>query len=54
MAKKLYELQIIAASLYDGGWRSTDKEELMTEYEMDSEYAEQICYQLKLFEGVAM
>lgn len=44
------ELQSVSASLYDGGWRANDKAELIAEYEMTEEYAEQVCCQLKLYE----
>lgn len=36
------------AALYDGGWRSEDKEELMSEYGFSEEEAEEICEALAL------
>ena len=42
--------QYSAASLYDGGWRSEDKEALMAEYELTDEEAEEICEELKVYE----
>lgn len=34
-------------ALYDGGWRSEDKEELISEYELTEGEAEEICEGLK-------
>lgn len=42
--------QYDAASLYDGGWRSTDKGELMSEYGLTDEEADEICELLKEYE----
>ena len=39
------------ASLYDGGWRSEDKEELKVQYGLTDEEADEICEELKLYEG---
>lgn len=33
----------IAASLYDGGWRAEDREQLVSEYNLTAEEAEEIC-----------
>lgn len=35
-----------AANLYDGGWRSTDRDELMRVYDMTEEEATEICEEL--------
>lgn len=35
-----------SAMLYDGGWRASDKDELMEEYGLTSEEAETICNEL--------
>lgn len=32
-----------AAALYDGGWRSEDKEDLIEEYQLTEEEANTIC-----------
>lgn len=32
-----------AAALYDGGWRSSDLDDLIEEYELTEEDAEKIC-----------
>ena len=33
----------VAASLFDGGWRAEDREELISEYELTEEEADEIC-----------
>lgn len=43
--------QFTASSLYDGGWRSSDLEELMTEYGFTQEEAAAICEALAEMEG---
>ena len=40
-----------AAALFDGGWRSADKQELREEYGLTAEKAEQICKLLAEMEG---
>ena len=40
-----------AASLYDGGWRSTDAEELKAEYDLTDEEVEKICSLLEEMEN---
>lgn len=40
----------VAASLYDGGWRSGDRAELMAEYNLTEEDADLICGVLGRFE----
>lgn len=42
--------QYDAAALFDGGWRSTDKEDLIAEYELTEEEANEICEELKAYE----
>lgn len=44
------ELMSVAASLYDGGWRSGDRAELMAEYNLSAEDADLICRVLGRFE----
>lgn len=39
-----------AAALYDGGWRSTDKEELIEEYDLTEEEATKLCELLEEYE----
>ena len=39
-----------AAALYDGGWRSTDKEELIEEYDLTEEEATKICELLEEYD----
>ena len=40
-----------AAALYDGGWRSEDKEELIQEYNLTNDEADAICELLSEFEA---
>lgn len=45
-AHELYspeEAETVAAYLYDGGWRSGDLNDLMLDYGLEREPAEQIC-----------
>lgn len=44
------EAETIAACLYDGGWGSGERNDLMQEYGLEREQAEQICALLKEFE----
>lgn len=39
-----------ASALHEGGWTSEDKEQLMQEYQLTEEDAEEICEELKKFE----
>lgn len=45
------ECKTIASFLYDGGWKSTDKEELKKEYQLSDEEADDICRGLKEYES---
>ena len=47
---KNYNNQYSGASLYDGGWRSEDKEELIREYDLTAEEADEIVAELKKIE----
>ena len=40
-----------AAYLYDGGWRVKDKDELMSEYRLTEEEADEICKVLAEYEA---
>lgn len=40
-----------ASALFDGGWRSTDKEDLMTTYDLSEEEASEICEELAEMEN---
>lgn len=33
----------MVASLYDGGWRAEDRDQLVSEYNLTAEEAEEIC-----------
>lgn len=48
--KRTMSNQYGAAALYDGGWRSPDKKELMNEYELTEGEVEEICEELKSYE----
>lgn len=37
------DIESVAANLYDGGWRSEDKEQLIDEYSLTKEEATEIC-----------
>ena len=39
-----------AAALYDGGWRSDDRDELIEEYELTEEEADSLVKELKKIE----
>jgi hypothetical protein len=43
----LKDLESTAAALYDGGWRSEDKEQLISEYGLTEDEADIICKYLK-------
>ena len=47
---KNYNNQYSGASLYDGGWRSTDREELKREYGLTDEEADRLAGELKEIE----
>jgi hypothetical protein len=42
-----------AAALYDGGWRASDREQLISEYELTEDEAEAICAELERIEQQA-
>lgn len=44
------ETEYSAASLFDGGWRSKDREELIGFYDLEAEEADEICEELKRIE----
>jgi len=47
---KKHEIESMASNLYDGGWRSTDKEELIASYKLTEEEAEKLVAQLAEYE----
>lgn len=51
MERTYDELRSLAGSLYDGGWRHTDKEELIQEYGFDDWEAQVVCDGLEAIEG---
>lgn len=44
------EVETAASALYDGGWRSSEKDEMKEEYNLNDEWAEAICEKLKEYE----
>lgn len=44
------DYEMMAANLYDGGWRASDKEQLISEYDLTLFEANEICDWLKLIE----
>ena len=45
------DIESSAAALYDGGWRSDDREELIEEYQLSGDEADAICEKLKEYES---
>lgn len=45
------ELEYAAASLYDGGWRAADRDDLIEEYGMTESDADRICAKLSEYEN---
>lgn len=39
----LKDVSSSAAALYDGGWRSTDADQLRTEYDLSEEETQELC-----------
>nr|DAO34744.1 MAG TPA: protein of unknown function (DUF5053) [Caudoviricetes sp.] len=39
----LKDVSSSAAALYDGGWRSTDADQLRTEYDLTEEETQELC-----------
>lgn len=48
---KSYNNQYSGASLYDGGWRASDKEEIQKEYGLTEEEARELCCELAQIEA---
>ena len=47
----LKDVSSSAAALYDGGWRSTDADQLRTEYDLTEEETQELCAALADLEG---
>ena len=45
------DVETSAAFLYDGGWRSADREELMREYDLSESETDEICKSLDYYES---
>ena len=48
--KMLKDVEMSAASLYDGGWRAEDREQLIAEYQLTEDEADAICEKLQEYE----
>lgn len=46
------DINTTAASLYDGGWRAEDRCQLVNEYNLTTEEADEICEALKEMEAM--
>ena len=46
----LKDVEMSAASLYDGGWRAEDREQLIVEYQLTEDEADAICEKLQEYE----
>lgn len=44
------DVQSSAAALYDGGWRAADKDDLIEEYALTEQEAQEICAALEKYE----
>ena len=44
------DVQSSAASLYDSGWRAADKEDLIEDYSLTEQEAQEICAELEKYE----
>lgn len=54
MKKSYYEEEVenCASALYDGGWRSDERDEIQKEYNLDDEWTDAICEKLKEYERI--
>lgn len=44
------DLEMSAAALYDGGWRAEDREELISEYQLTEQEADELVEKLAEYE----
>ena len=51
--KMTMDNQYSAAGLYDGGWRAEDRDQLIIEYDLTAEEADEICRELAEYEEEA-
>ena len=49
----LKDIQSSAAALFDGGWRSSDRDQLIEEYELTPDETDAICAELDRMEATA-
>jgi predicted transcriptional regulator len=50
MTERIKDIESSAAALYDGGWRATDRDELIEEYDLDPADADAICNYLQQYQ----
>jgi hypothetical protein len=43
----LKDVESSAAALYDGGWRASDRDQLIAEYDLTDDEADVLCKQLE-------
>ena len=48
--KNYNDIESMAAALYDGGWRASDRDELVAEYDLDAERVDAIVAKLAEYE----
>ena len=46
-----FENQYSAAALYDGGWRAEDRDQLISEYDLTAEEADELVEELAAIEA---
>lgn len=47
----IHDTQHSAAALYDGGWRASDRDQLIAEYGLTEDEADAICAELERMES---
>lgn len=47
----LKDISSSAAALFDGGWRSSDREQLIQEYDLTKEESDLLCEELERIEN---
>ena len=46
------DIEFTSAALYNGGWRSDDRDELIEEYHLSEDEADAICKKLQEYESI--
>lgn len=50
----MIDIESSASALYDGGWRYSDKDQLIQEYDLKEDEAAKLCEILKLYENLSI